>query len=171
LVHLYCGDGKGKTTCAMGLALRASGGNIPVIIAQFLKSEHSGERVALRSLPNVTLLPLPEQVTFTFRMTDEEKAEARNASTQRFRDSVALAQAQSPCLLVLDEICAAISTGMISLEEVEQFLDTRPADVEVVLTGRDPAPSLVERADYVTEMVKKKHPYDQGVCARKGIEF
>jgi cob(I)alamin adenosyltransferase len=171
LVHLYCGDGKGKTTCAMGLALRASGRGIPVIIAQFLKSENSGERAALRTLPNVTLLPLPEQVTFTFRMTEAEKEEARMASTQRFREAVALAQAQSPCLLVLDEICAALTTGMVPLEEVERFLDTRPSEVEVVLTGRDPAPSLVERADYVTEMVKKKHPYDQGVCAREGIEY
>jgi cob(I)alamin adenosyltransferase len=72
---------------------------------------------------------------------------------------------------VLDEICAATSTGMVPLEEVERFLDTRPSEVEVVLTGRDPAPSLVERADYVTEMVKKKHPYDQGVCAREGVEY
>ena len=80
LVHLYCGDGKGKTTCAMGLALRAAGRGMPVVIAQFLKSENSGERESLRRLPGINLLPLPEQVTFTFRMTPEEKEEARVAS-------------------------------------------------------------------------------------------
>lgn len=171
LVHLYCGDGKGKTTCAMGLALRAAGRGMPVVIAQFLKSENSGERESLRRLPGINLLPLPEQVTFTFRMTPEEKEEARQESTRRFREAVRLASEQGAGLLVLDEICAAISTGMVELSEVEDFLDCKPEELEVVLTGRDPAQSLLSRADYVTEMQKKKHPFDQGIRAREGVEF
>ena len=171
LIHLYCGDGKGKTTCAMGLALRAAGRGMPVVIAQFLKSENSGERESLRRLPGVTLLPLPEQVIFTFRMTPEEKEEARQESTRRFREAVRLASEQGAGLLVLDEICAAISTGMVELSEVEDFLDSKPEGLEVVLTGRDPAQSLLSRADYVTEMQKKKHPFDQGIRAREGVEF
>ncbi len=171
LIHLYCGDGKGKTTCAMGLALRAAGRGIPVVIAQFLKSENSGERDSLRRLAGVTLLPLPEEVTFTFRMTPEEKAEAKAQSAQRFRTAVKLAAETGKGLLVLDEICGAISAGMLELSQVERFLDSKPEDLEVVLTGRAPAQSLIERADYVTEMQKRKHPFDQGVTAREGIEY
>jgi cob(I)alamin adenosyltransferase len=174
LIHLYCGDGKGKTTCAMGLALRAAGRDIPVVVAQFLKSEDSGERLALRKLPGVTLLLLPQQVTFTFRMTEEEKKEAKAQSAARLREAKGLAWElgkHGPCLLILDEICAAVSTGMIEEEEVEQLLDTRPQGLEVVLTGRNPAPGLVQRADYVTEMQMNKHPYQQGIAARRGIEY
>ncbi len=171
LIHLYCGDGKGKTTCAMGLALRAAGRGMPVVVAQFLKSEDSGERDSLRRLGGVTLLPLPKQVTFTFRMTPEERAEAKEQSARRFRTAVERAEAQRGGLLVLDEICAAISTGMLELSEVEEFLDGKPEELEVVLTGRDPAQSLLDRADYVTEMRKRKHPFDQGITAREGIEY
>ncbi len=171
LIHLYCGDGKGKTTCAMGLALRAAGRGMPVVIAQFLKSENSGERDSLRRLEGITLLPLPEQVTFTFCMTPEEKAEEKARSTRRFRDAARLAAEKGTCLLVLDEICAAISTGMLELSEVEEFLDGKPEGVEVVMTGRDPAQSLMDRADYITEMRKRKHPFDRGIPAREGIEY
>ena len=74
-------------------------------------------------------------------------------------------------VLVLDELCAALTSGMVSVDEVTAFLDSRPADLEVVITGRDPAPALLERADYITEMKKIRHPFDQGIRARQGIEW
>lgn len=169
MVHLYTGDGKGKTTCAMGLALRMAGRGKRVVIAQFLKGGGSGERLAFEALPNVTLIPVPEQIKFVFAMSGEEKAEAA-AEMQKILQAAARLAASCD-MLVLDEICGAVSTGLIPPEEVTALLDGCPEALEVVLTGRDPVPELVRRATYVTEMKKRKHPFDQGAAAREGIEF
>lgn len=169
MVHLYLGDGKGKTTCAMGLALRAAGRDRRVVIAQFLKSENSGERKALRLFPNVILLPVPDRVKFTFTMSEEEKKAAAEHARRLLTAAEGL---MAGCdLLVLDEICAAVNTGLLTPEQVTDLLDRRPQELEIVLTGRDPLPALYERADYITEMVKRKHPYDKGVAAREGTEY
>lgn len=169
MVHIYCGDGKGKTTCAMGLAVRAAGHGRRVVVAQFLKGGNSGERVILEQLPTVTCLPVPETIKFVFAMNDEEKAEARAQMTAAFDEAVRLGQESD--LLVLDELNSAISTGMVPLERVTAFLDSRPENLEVVITGRDPAEELQTRADYITEMRKVKHPFDKGLNAREGIEW
>lgn len=169
MLHIYCGENKGKTTCAMGLAVRSAGHGNRVVIAQFLKGSNSGERRIFSTLPNVTLLPVPDTIKFIFTMTDEEKAQTRADTTATFLQAAELAK---DCdLLVLDELCGALSTGMLSLQTVLDFLDSRPDNLEVVITGRDPDPQLVERADYVTEMKKIKHPFDNGVNARKGVEW
>ena len=167
MLHLYCGNGKGKTTAAMGLALRAAGRGKRVIIAQFLKGADSGERFALAQLPQVTLLPVPDTVKFSFRMTEEE----RRAEARRYQDLLELIrqEAQGCFLLVLDEACAAVNTGLLPLEDLLACLDS--LECEVVLTGRDPAPQLAERADYITSMEAVRHPFEQGISARKGIEF
>lgn len=169
MLHIYCGDGKGKTTCAMGLAVRAAGHGRKVVVAQFLKGGNSGERAVLETLPTVTCIPVPETIKFVFAMTDEEKADARAQMTAAFARAVE--SAQSADLLVLDELCGAIATGMVPLKTVLSFLDARPEGLEVVITGRDPAPELQERADYITEMCKIKHPFDRGINAREGIEW
>lgn len=171
MIHIYCGDGKGKTTCAFGLALRAAGRGRKVVIAQFLKSGDSGERDAIAHVPGVTLLPAPEQVKFTFLMNEEEKA-ACAVQLKRTLEQVAAQVKAGECgLAVLDECCGALSTGMLTEEEVLAFLDRCPPEAEVVLTGREPPRALLERAGYVTEMVKRKHPYDRGVQARIGVEW
>lgn len=167
MLHLYCGNGKGKTTAAMGLALRAAGRGKRVVIAQFLKGADSGERLALSQLPQVTLLPVPDTVKFSFRMTDEE----RLAEAQRYQQLLSLIckEAQDCFLLVLDEACAAVSTGLLPLDDLLSCLDR--LNCEVVVTGRDPDPQLAERADYITSMEAVRHPFTQGVTAREGIEF
>lgn len=167
MLHLYCGNGKGKTTAAMGLALRAAGRGKRVVIAQFLKGADSGDRFALAKLPQVTLLPVPDTVKFSFRMTEEE----RRAEARRYQDLLEqIRQAAQDCfLLVLDEACAAVNTGLLPLEDLLSCLDSLAC--EVVLTGRDPAPQLVERADYITSMEAVRHPFEQGISAREGIEF
>lgn len=169
MIHLYCGDGKGKTTAAMGLALRCAGRNKRVVIAQFLKGSDSGERFALAHVPKVILLPVPERVTFSFQMTPEE----RISEAHRFEQLLAQAKheaAHPDCgLLVLDEVCAAVSTGLLPLPPVLDCLDT--LSCELVLTGRDPHPSLMERAHYITSMEKLCHPYDRGIPAREGVEW
>lgn len=167
MLHLYCGNGKGKTTAAMGLALRAAGRGKRVVIAQFLKGSDSGERLAFSHLPQVTLLPVPDTVKFSFRMTDEE----RQAEAQRYQQLLRLVrqEAHNCFLLVLDEACAAVNTGLLPLDDLLSCLDS--LNCEVVLTGRDPAQELVDRADYITSMEAVRHPFTQGVTAREGIEF
>ena len=169
MVHIYCGDGKGKTPCAMGLAVRAAGHGRKVVVAQFLKGSNSGERAVLENLPMVNCLPVPETIKFIFAMDEQEKAEARAQMTAAFAQAVEAGRDSD--LLVLDELCGAITTGMVPLEDVLAFLDSRPEGLEVVITGRDPAPALQEQADYITEMRKVKHPFDKGVNAREGIEW
>ena len=171
MIHIYCGDGKGKTTCAFGLALRAAGRGNRVIIAQFLKGADSGERLSIAKVPGVTLLEVPEEVKFSFMMNDEEKARASSRFERELDEAARAARAGECELVVLDECCAAVSTGLLPIKMVTDFMDGCPRELEVVLTGRDPAPELVERADYITEMRKVKHPFDQGVPARKGIEW
>ena len=165
MVHLYCGEGKGKTTAAMGLALRMAGRGRAVVIAQFLKGADSGERLALAQVPGVRLLEVPERVKFSFQLTPAEREAERTRNTRL----LALARKAAPScdLLVLDEVCAAVNTGLLPLEDVLDCLDS--LSCEVVLTGRDPAPELRDRADYLTEMRKVRHPFDRGVCARTGI--
>src|SRR5699024_1486223 len=123
MIHLYCGDGKGKTTAAMGLALRMAGRGKPVVIAQFLKGAASGERYALSLLPKVTLLPAPEQIKFSFQLTPEE----RTAEQKRYLRLIAQARTAAreipEGLLVLDEVCAAVNTGLLPLEEVLNCLE------------------------------------------------
>lgn len=169
MLHIYCGDGKGKTTCAMGLAVRSAGHGNKVVVAQFLKGGNSGERAVLEGLENVTLLPVPETIKFVFAMDEAEKAKASAEMTAAFLQAAKLARDSD--LLVLDELCSAVSTGMVPLDTVLNFLDSRPEGLEVVITGRDPAPELQERADYITEMCKVRHPFDKGVNAREGIEW
>lgn len=167
MLHLYCGNGKGKTTAAMGLALRAAGRGKRVVIAQFLKGADSGERLALAQLPQVTLLPVPERVKFSFRMTQAERRE----EALRYQQMLKLIrrEARDCFLLVLDEACAAVTTGLLPVDDLLACLDG--LDCEVVITGRDPAPQLVERADYITSMQAVRHPYERGIAAREGIEF
>lgn len=167
MIHLYCGNGKGKTTAAMGLALRAAGRGERVVIAQFLKGADSGERYALAKLPQVELLPLPEQVKFTFQMDEQERLEASRRCRALLDE--ARERAKDCFLLVLDEACAAVNSGLLPLEELLDCLDNLTC--EIVLTGRDPAPQLLERADYITQMESLRHPYQRGVTARKGIEW
>ncbi len=170
MVHIYCGDGKGKTTCGMGLALRSAGRGNRVVIAQFLKDGNTGERIAWEKHPNVTLLPVPEKLKFVFAMTEEEKAETRAFMTGLFDRAAGMVRSGECDLLLLDEMCSAVTTGMVPLEKVTAFLDEKP-EAEIILTGRDPEPALQERADYITEMRKIKHPFDQGTPARKGVEW
>lgn len=169
MIHIYCGDGKGKTTAAMGLALREAGHGRRVIIAQFLKNAGSGERAALAMLPTVELLPVPQDMKFTFRMTQEEKrAETVRQSALLIR---AFQAAERADLLVLDELCAALSSEMVELERVLKLLKACPSSLEVVITGRNPPPQLLEQADYITEMKKQRHPYERGIAAREGVEW
>lgn len=166
LVHLYCGDGKGKTTAAMGLALRALGQGMQVVVVQFLKNGTSGELEPLKKI-GATVFSGKPGAKFTFQMNAEEKAQATEENNARLAEAL-----QQPCdLLILDEICAARNSGMLDEALAKQAVLERPQHREVVLTGRNPEAWMVEAADYITEMQPRRHPYEQGIPARKGIEF
>lgn len=171
MIHLYWGNGKGKTTSAMGLALRAAGRGKKVVIAQFLKGADSGERLALALLPGVTLLPVPEKMSFFPAMNEKEKAEAASQSSLLLSQAAELVAKGACDFLVLDEICVALSLGLLPLEAITRLIDAGPAELELVLTGREACRALMHRADYITEMKNHRHPYDSGIGAREGIEY
>lgn len=166
MLHIYYGNGKGKTTAAMGLALRMAGRGKRVAVAQFLKCEDTGERLALAGLPGVELLPVPDCLPFTFELTPAQQQQERERYA-RMLDRLRELAPQTD-LLVLDEVCDAIDTGLVDLAPVLTLLDG--FDGEAVLTGRQGQRPLLERADYVTRMDKERHPFDRGQGARVGVE-
>lgn len=169
-MHIYCGDGKGKTTAAVGLAVRAAGYNMKVLFCQCMKDGRSSEIRMLQSL-GVTCCFCPEQFGFYWNMKEDQKEEAKAAYTRLFLDAAERAGKEEYDLMIVDEFMSAYHYGLIDQKKALDFLVHRPARLELVLTGRNPGEELLELADYVTEMKKIKHPFDQGIPARKGIEL
>ncbi len=169
LVHIYCGDGKGKTSAAIGLAVRAAGRGKKVLISRFLKTDDSGEVMILKEIPGITVLPCEKSFGFLFRMSEEQKKEAASYYQEQFEKTVKMAERYD--LLILDEMMASISGKMVPEERVLQFLQEKPENLEVVLTGRNPSDRLKEEADYISEILAVRHPYEQGIPAREGIEY
>jgi cob(I)alamin adenosyltransferase len=171
LIHIYTGEGKGKTTAALGLSIRALGMGLRVLFVQFFKldEDSSGEKEILSGLKGVRVLrSSARHPFFTGGKTDMDKV--RDVARVLFKEACERA-GNDVELLVLDEVLGAVSEGFITSEELIRFLDNRPSGLEVVLTGRDAPVELIKRADYVTEMLKIKHPFDAGTKAREGIEF
>lgn len=187
MIHLYCGDGKGKTTAAMGLALRAIGHGKRVAVVQFLKNGKSGELAPLKLLGAFVLSGAPE-TKFYKNMSKAEREETRQVNDENLKKALAY-----PCdVLILDEVCAACRLGMIDEDLLRDYvtgingwrgsepcIKSEADDVlhgvrnvpEIVFTGRGPAQWMLDSADYITVMKAERHPYEQGVRAREGIEF
>lgn len=170
LVHIYCGDGKGKTTAAVGLAVRCAGRGNKVLLVQFLKSRDSGELYSLAKLPDIEVMRGKESKKFTFQMNEEEKHALLIEHNKMFEQVLAKIENGGYSLLILDEVIGALNAKVFEMPKLIEFLRHKPENLEVVLTGRNPAPELVEIADYVSEMRKVKHPMDKGIMAREGIE-
>jgi cob(I)alamin adenosyltransferase len=166
-VQVYTGDGKGKTTAALGLSLRASGRGLHTYIGQFMKGQQYGELWALRDHAYITLEQYGD-VHHIYResVTEEDIAKAHRG-LERAREAMLSGEYD---IVVLDEVNVAIWFGLLETEEVLSFLDQKPEHVEVVLTGRRAPQALIDRADLVTEMLPVKHYYQDGVQARVGIE-
>ena len=171
LVHLYCGDGKGKTTAAIGLITRALGHGYRVLLVQFLKNGRSGELATLRRMPGIQILAGQVTGKFSIAMTDEEKAATRALHLDYFHTAVQLVQEEGIDLLVLDEVLGAIESDLMAEDELVAFLDRRPTGLEVVMTGRLASERLMERADYLSKIACIRHPYQRGILAREGIEY
>jgi cob(I)alamin adenosyltransferase len=173
LTIVYTGNGKGKTTAAVGLAVRAAGNRMRVFVLQFIKGQwKSGEREVLRSLPNIDLAVTGKGFTIE-RLRDPRIAmeEHQDAAASGWAYAKQLARNPSYDMLVLDEVLGAVKAGLVPLDELLDLVRTKPATLHLVLTGRDAPPELIDLADMVLEVVPIKHPFQQGIKAQRGIEF
>jgi cob(I)alamin adenosyltransferase len=166
-VQIYTGDGKGKTTAALGLALRAAGAGIKVLIVQFLKRRHTSELTSLERLADLIVIRRFGREGFVAgEPTDEDRALAREGLAEARR----AASSGEYGVVVLDEAAVAVKLGLFPVGELLDAIDSRAGGVEIVVTGRDAPEELVARADLVTEMRAVKHYFSEGVGARVGIE-
>lgn len=175
MIHLYTGDGKGKTTAAIGLCMRAAGWNRQVCFAQFMKGNDTGELHVLKNLPEVTILRSEKNFGFYSSMSEsdkEELTEMHNCILDRILELVESGNCQ---LVILDEITYPVNWGLLDREKLKRLLmfgqQGTDQEIELVLTGRSAETFLSDRADYITEMKCVRHPYKKGTEARKGIEF
>ena len=169
LIQVYTGDGKGQTTCALGLAFRAVGQGLKVMMLQFLKGRDTGEAKAVTRLaPEMILRSFGRPVLVNLKSPAPEDLALAREALDLAKEAIKSGESD---LVILDEINVALAYRLIPLEEVLEMLKTRPGWVEVVLTGRQAPPELVELADLVTEMRPLKHYYTAGVPARRGIEW
>jgi cob(I)alamin adenosyltransferase len=175
LVQVYTGDGKGKTTAAFGLALRAAGCGNNVLIFQFLKPPtlELGERQALaRSGLPIRVESLEAQWhLFRSVRSEQDRATAGAAVREALARLTELAAQRAYDVLILDEIVFCLALGLGQIDDIKRLIEQKDAGVELILTGRGATPELIEMADLVTEMKKIKHPYDKGVGARRGIDY
>ena len=169
LVQVFTGDGKGKTSAALGIVLRALGHGLKVHIAYFMKGDYPyGEHRILSKLPNVTFASFGGSGFIDpANIKPEEKEQARKALAAA-REAMLSGNYD---LVVLDEVNLAAAWKLVELDEVVRLIKDKPQNVELILTGRHADAKLIKLADLVTEMLKIKHPYDRGVMARKGIEY
>ncbi len=167
-VHVYTGEGKGKTTAAFGLALRASGHGKRVYVGQFMKGSPYGETAALAGNPLIVVEQFGDPRCIR---RDEVTTLHRAHAAEGFARALAALQSQDNDVVVLDELDVAVWFGLLSERQCVELIEARPPGVELVITGRSAPRAVVERADLVTEMREVKHYYRRGVQARAGIEF
>lgn len=171
MLHLYTGDGKGKTTAAFGLAFRALGCGNRVLIAQFLKNGKSSELEAASRFENACVVKVPSTNKFTYQMTEEELSEERRKQKNALYMLIDKIREIKPATIILDELAVCTGIGLTEEADMWKLIETALEYGETVVTGRYPPESLMEKADYVSEIVKRKHPFDKGIPARRGVEF
>lgn len=168
LVHVYTGKGKGKTTASLGLAFRAAGRGLEVLMIQFLKPpENYGEHIAAEHFENLTIMPMG----LDHMVGRVPKEEDIKIAKETLAEAKKLIYSKKYDLVILDECNVAMSWGLIDPDDVIKMLSGRPDNIEIVLTGRGAPQQIIDYADLVTEMMMIKHPFDKGIKARKGIEY
>ncbi|NLM58468.1 MAG: cob(I)yrinic acid a,c-diamide adenosyltransferase [Clostridium sp.] len=172
LIHVYTGDGKGKTTAAIGLGIRALGNGYKVYMVQFLKSQDTSELKILEKLnPGFKVFRFEKKRGFIWTLNDKEIAQLKEEVREAFSFVKTVLKRCECDVLILDEIMAAMGNGLIDVNDVVDVLKDKPAGVEIILTGRNAPAEIMELSDYVSEITCKKHPFEKGISARKGIEY
>ena len=166
-VHVYTGDGKGKTTAAFGLALRAAGAGLKVYIAQFVKGMEYSELESIKRFSDQVQLKQYGRDCFIFNDPTEEDINCAKEGLAEVKEIVSSGEYQ---VVILDEANIATYYNLFTVDDLLDLIDNKPDDVELVITGRQADPRIIERADLVTEMKEIKHYYSKGIQARKGIE-
>lgn len=170
-IHLYYGDGKGKTTAAVGLAVRMAGNKGRVCFAQFMKGGYTGELVVLEKLEQVQICRASRDFPFYHQMNNHEKEEITHIHNEILEQIISLCEDDMVDMVVLDEITFPVALHLIDEIRLKEFLQKEWNGIELVLTGREPSEEMLERAHYITEMKGIRHPYQKGIPARRGIEY
>jgi cob(I)alamin adenosyltransferase len=169
LVEVFTGDGKGKTSAAMGIALRALGQKLRVHIIFFMKGNYPySEKQALAQLPNISFSSYGQDY---FVDPNNVKPEEKEQARKGLNKAIEVTNSGKYDVVILDEINLAVSWKLLDIDDVLKLIKNKPKNVELILTGRNADPKLIEVADLVTDMVKVKHPYDKGISARAGIDY
>ena len=171
-LHVYTGDGKGKTTAAMGLALRSLGHGNTVLVAQFMKAGNSGELIALRWMPGAVVMTAPPLQGFTFQMNAAQLQEAARQQTAFIQDALDAIAAHHPQMIVLDELGEAVADGLVPDSAAEQLVNAALQSGETAVTGYHMPGWLLQRADYLSRIQAVRHPFEtERLPARKGVEW
>lgn len=167
-IHVYTGPGKGKTTASLGLGLRAAGAGMKVHMVQFMKGRRYSELDSVEHVPGFTI---SQHGRDEFVNKDNPEQVDIDMAQEGFSYAKEIIKKDKFDMVILDEINVAVDFNLISLDDVLELINDKPEKLELVLTGRYAHPELVKVADLVTEMLEIKHPYQQGVQARKGVDF
>ena len=170
-IHIYTGEGKGKTTAALGLSIRAAGRDRKVLFVQFLKGQDTGEQYLMKKIPQITHLKLANARTFFHALTIEEQENLIEETEKEWESLYTKIMSGGFDLVVLDEIMAAMYLGIVPESTVLKLLQEKPIQMEFVLTGRNVPELILKEGNLVTEMRKIRHYYDQGILSREGIEY
>lgn len=170
MLHIYAGDGKGKTTAAIGLAVRMCGAGRRVLFAQFLKGRPTAELMPMHRL-GIEICRTEPVIKFIGEMDEQERLQCRDSCRQVFAAACSALKSGDYGLVVLDEVLDAISVKMLEETALLQALLARAANTEAVLTGRSPGGEICRMADYFSFIQAKKHPYERGISARYGVEY
>jgi cob(I)alamin adenosyltransferase len=170
-IQVYTGEGKGKTTAALGLGMRAAGHGLKVIMIQFMKGMHTGELESIRKLePYFEIHRFGETTKFVFLMNEQEKKSLSTKIQVELGEVYKIMEENTCDLLILDEVLGCIQAGLVSIQDILNIMDSKPENMELILTGRGLPEEIARRADLITEMKAVRHYMDAGVSARKGIE-
>ncbi|MGB4091931.1 MAG: cob(I)yrinic acid a,c-diamide adenosyltransferase [Ruminococcus flavefaciens] len=171
MLQIYHGDGKGKTTAAVGLAVRAAGAGLNVLFLQFLKNGSSSEIKVLSGIDGITVRCCEECNKFTFEMNSDEKLAVAAKHDSMLRTIEDLLSQNNADVVIMDEFLDAYNKAILNKELAERVIMDFSDTAEIVLTGRSPDEIFIEKADYISNVTAEKHPYTRGITARKGIEY
>ena len=171
-IQIYTGESKGKTTAAMGLAIRAAGSGLKVCIVQFLKAWKTSELSSLEKIDNIDVFRFQTIKKFTWELNESERKQIEKETKKAYNFILNVFEEKKYDVVIVDEIMGALGAKLLTKEqEVLELMDKKPDTVELVMTGRYPTEVIINKADLVTEMNVVKHYFNKGVEARLGIEF